>query len=184
MGLLGTIAKSVLRIFGSRNERAVRALLPIVQKINALEPSFRALGDEELRAKTGEFRARLVAGKSLDDLLPEAFAAVRETSRRYSVATRPRLHPLASCMLLSGSRSYAISVRRIVPRVASIQNRPLAGTSSPRGSWMIVGRAFSSKATSTAGNPAIVRVPFRLKARSRRAVPIRCGFVMPRGMTS
>ena len=67
-------------------------------------------------------------------------------------------------MLLSGSRSYSISVRRTVPRVASIQNRPLAGTSSPRGSWMIVGRAFSSKATSTAGNPAIVLVPFRLKA--------------------
>jgi len=82
MALLGTLAKSVVRIFGSRNERVVRALLPIVQKINSLEPSFQALRDEQLRAKTGEFRKRLAAGETLDDLLPEAFAAVREASRR------------------------------------------------------------------------------------------------------
>jgi preprotein translocase subunit SecA len=70
------------RIFGSRNERVLRQLGKTVAKINALEPEFQALSDEQLRAKTDEFRQRLADGATLDGLLPEAFATVREAARR------------------------------------------------------------------------------------------------------
>jgi len=70
------------RIFGSRNERVLRQLGKSVAKINALEPEYQALSDEQLRGKTDEFRKRLAAGETLDSLLPEAFATVREGARR------------------------------------------------------------------------------------------------------
>ena len=70
------------KIFGSRNDRAIKRMRKTVTEINALEPSFAALSDDELRAKTGEFRQRISDGESLDALLPEAFAAVREASKR------------------------------------------------------------------------------------------------------
>jgi preprotein translocase subunit SecA len=72
----------VKRIFGSQNDRELRRMAPIVEKINRLEPEFQLLSMEELRAKTGEFKERLARGEPLDDLLPEAFAAVREASVR------------------------------------------------------------------------------------------------------
>jgi len=72
----------IKKIFGSRNDRLVRQMSKRVKKINALEEQFQALSDEELKAKTVEFRARLDAGETLDDLLDEAFAAVREGSVR------------------------------------------------------------------------------------------------------
>jgi preprotein translocase subunit SecA len=74
-----TIAKS---LFGSANERKVRPLWANVAKINALEPRFVAMSDEELRGQTVAFRERLAKGETLDDLLPEAFAVVREASKR------------------------------------------------------------------------------------------------------
>jgi len=70
------------RIFGSRNERVLRQLGKSVAQINALEPKYQALSDDELRARTDEFRQRLAAGATLDSLLPEAFATVREAARR------------------------------------------------------------------------------------------------------
>ena len=70
------------KIFGSRNDRLVRQMSKRVKKINALEPEFQALDDEQLKAKTVDFRERLTKGETLDDLLPEAFAAVREGSVR------------------------------------------------------------------------------------------------------
>ena len=70
------------KIFGSRNERVLRRMGKTVQRINALEPEISALSDAQLRAKTAEFRERLSAGATLDDLLPEAFAVVREAGRR------------------------------------------------------------------------------------------------------
>ncbi len=69
-------------VFGSRNERLLRQMNKTVAKINALEPGLKSLSDDELRAKTGEFRKRLADGAKLDSLLPEAFAVVREASRR------------------------------------------------------------------------------------------------------
>jgi preprotein translocase subunit SecA len=70
------------RIFGDENTAAFKRAEPIVAKVNTLEPTFQALSDAELRRKTGEFRARLEKGETLDALAPEAFAAVREASRR------------------------------------------------------------------------------------------------------
>ena len=64
------------------NEKELKPLQPIVARINSLEPEFEKLGDAELRAKTDEFRDRIKNGSSLDELLPEAFAAVREAARR------------------------------------------------------------------------------------------------------
>src|SRR3990170_2513823 len=74
--------KWVTGILGDSNEKEVRRLAPIVGQINALEPEMQALSDAQLRAKTDEFRQRLAGGEPLDDLLPEAFAAVREASCR------------------------------------------------------------------------------------------------------
>ncbi len=70
------------RIFGSRNDRVLKGLARQVQAANALEPELKALSDEQLRGRTDEFRARIAAGASLDSLLPEAFAVVREAARR------------------------------------------------------------------------------------------------------
>ncbi|WP_306119502.1 MULTISPECIES: preprotein translocase subunit SecA [unclassified Roseitalea] len=76
------------KIFGSSNDRRVKSERPRVAQISALEPQMQALSDEELRAKTGEFRERLEQGAKLDDLLVEAFAVVREASVR-AVGMRP-----------------------------------------------------------------------------------------------
>ena len=70
------------QIFGSRNDRLVKQYRKTAERINALEPSLELLTDEQLRAKTQEFKDRVTAGESLDDLLPEAFAVVREGSKR------------------------------------------------------------------------------------------------------
>ena len=70
------------RIFGSRNDRLIKRYNKSVQRINALEPAISALSDEALRAKTAEFKERLAKGEVLDDLLPEAFAVVREAAKR------------------------------------------------------------------------------------------------------
>ncbi len=77
--MLGRIARS---IFGSANDRFVKKQFKTVQKINSLEPEISKLSDEELKAKTLEFRQRLKDGWTLDDLLPEAFAVVREAAKR------------------------------------------------------------------------------------------------------
>jgi preprotein translocase subunit SecA len=74
--------KLLTRVFGSRNARLIKRLGTEVERINALEPAVAALTDDQLRARTGEFRARLAQGEPLDGLLYEAFAVVREASRR------------------------------------------------------------------------------------------------------
>jgi preprotein translocase subunit SecA len=70
------------KLFGSRNDRLLKQMHKEVSKINALEPVFEALSDEELKAKTPEFKERIAQGEELDALLPEAFAVVREASKR------------------------------------------------------------------------------------------------------
>ena len=70
------------KLFGSHTDRELKRIYPIVDKIEALEPQFQALSDEELRAKTEEFKQRYQSGEDLDALLPEAFAAVREAAWR------------------------------------------------------------------------------------------------------
>ncbi len=76
------ISTLLTKIIGSRNDRTLKALRKIVKQINAMEPQFEALSDQELQAKTAEYRQRLVQGETLEQLLPEAFATVREASRR------------------------------------------------------------------------------------------------------
>ncbi|MGD8843794.1 MAG: preprotein translocase subunit SecA, partial [Gammaproteobacteria bacterium] len=70
------------KLFGSRNDRLLKRMSRVVARINALEPDLKSLTDTELRAKTDEFRKRLADGQTLDDLLPEAFAVVREAAMR------------------------------------------------------------------------------------------------------
>ena len=76
------LPKLLTSIFGSRNDRLLKQYRAVVQKINALEPAFEAFDDDALRAKTAEWRQQVSAGKGLDELLPEAFAAVREAGKR------------------------------------------------------------------------------------------------------
>src|SRR5512134_53559 len=79
LSMLGTL---LAKVFGTQNERELKKIRPIVEGINVLEPSVQALSAAQLRDKTAEFRQRLVSGATLDDLLPEAFAVVREAGRR------------------------------------------------------------------------------------------------------
>jgi preprotein translocase subunit SecA len=76
---LGSLAR---KLFGSSNDRRIKGYAPRVAAINALEPELQALTDDQLRARTAEFRARLADGGALDDLLVPAFATVREAAKR------------------------------------------------------------------------------------------------------
>ncbi|MBI4562521.1 MAG: preprotein translocase subunit SecA, partial [Candidatus Rokubacteria bacterium] len=74
---------AILRtLFGTKHERDVKRMRPLVEAMNALEPSLQSLSDQALRAKTDEFKRRLAEGEDLDDLLPEAFGVCREVARR------------------------------------------------------------------------------------------------------
>lgn len=75
----------VKKIFGDTNERDVKRLMKTVELINKIEPDFEKLSDEELQAKTAEFKARVEQGTTAEEILPEAFATVREASNGYWV---------------------------------------------------------------------------------------------------
>jgi preprotein translocase subunit SecA len=77
--MFGAVAR---KLFGTANDRVVRSLRPSVERINALEPKYQVLSDEELRAQTDVLRARLAAEETLDSILPDAFAVVREAAKR------------------------------------------------------------------------------------------------------
>ncbi|MCA9237042.1 MAG: preprotein translocase subunit SecA, partial [Planctomycetales bacterium] len=81
--ILGRFERGITALFGSANARYLKKLQPKVDAINALEPKYQALSDEELREQTDVFRRRLDAGESLDDILCEAFAVARESGRRF-----------------------------------------------------------------------------------------------------
>ena len=74
--------KSITKMFGSSDEKVIKKMQPYVDEVNALEPEFQRLSDDELRAVTVEFKRRITEGEDLDDLLPEAFAATREAAMR------------------------------------------------------------------------------------------------------
>ena len=74
--------KVLEKIFGTHSEREVKLLWPVVKKIEALRPQMVEMSDEQLKAQTQKFKERLAAGETLDDILPEAFATVREAARR------------------------------------------------------------------------------------------------------
>ncbi|MCW8982636.1 MAG: preprotein translocase subunit SecA, partial [Gammaproteobacteria bacterium] len=76
------VSKLFSKVFGSRNDRLVKRMFKLVEQINRLEPEFEALSDEQLKAKTAEFQQRIQEGAELDTILNEAFAVVREASKR------------------------------------------------------------------------------------------------------
>src|SRR5476649_1297379 len=76
------LAGFIHKIFGSANDRLIKQLDKPVEQINSFEPAMQALTDDQLKAKTGELKEKLNAGQTLDAILPEAFAVVREASRR------------------------------------------------------------------------------------------------------
>jgi len=82
MGLFDGIKGVFGKIIPSRNEKILKEVLPLVDSINSLEPEFEAMGNDQLRATTRKLRERLEKGETLEELLPEAYAAVRESSRR------------------------------------------------------------------------------------------------------
>ena len=77
--MIGTLLS---KVFGTKNEREIKRLLPMVERVNTMESQIASLSDIQLKEKTEEFKRRLDTGETLDDLLPEAFAVVREVSRR------------------------------------------------------------------------------------------------------
>jgi preprotein translocase subunit SecA len=91
------------KIFGSRNQREMKRLAPKVDLVNSFEPALKALTDEQLKGKTAEFKERLAKGETLDDILPEAFAVVREASQRV-MGMRPFDVQLLGGMILHEGR--------------------------------------------------------------------------------
>src|SRR5205814_8851715 len=90
------------KLGGDSSEREIKKLRPLVDQVNALEAEYKALSDDALRDKTTEFRGRFLAGETLDDLLPEAFAAVREAARRTIGKRHYDVQLLAGAVLHSG----------------------------------------------------------------------------------
>ena len=90
------------KLFGTHSERELKLIYPIVDKIEAMEPEFEKLTDEELKAKTPEFKKRLAEGATLDDILPEAFATVREASKRVLGMRHYRVQLIGGVILHQG----------------------------------------------------------------------------------
>lgn len=99
------IIKLAQKVFGSRNERIIRRHRKVVEKINQLEPEIAALTDEQLAAKTVEYRERYSQGETLDDLLPEAFATVREAGKRVLAMRHFDVQLIGGMVLHSGKIS-------------------------------------------------------------------------------
>lgn len=96
------------KLFGDANQNLINSVKPVIEKINSLEPDFEKLTDGQIKAKTDEFRERLKKGETLDDILPEAFAVVREASKR----TLDKRH--FDCQLMSGiflHRGYTVEMK-------------------------------------------------------------------------
>ena len=94
--------KIIDKIFGTHSERELKRIMPLVDKIEELRPSMQELSDEELRAKTNEFKKRLSDGETLDDLLPEAYAVVREAARRVLHQEHYRVQLICGVILHQG----------------------------------------------------------------------------------
>ena len=91
------------KIFGTQDEREIKKMSKLVDKINELEPEYADLTDEQLQKKTNEFKDRLKNGETLDDLLVEAFATVRETSKRITGKRHYDVQLIGGMILHSGS---------------------------------------------------------------------------------
>ena len=94
--------KIVQKIIGTRSEREVKRISPIIDKIESLRPTMQALSDIELREKTTEYKKRVQEGESLDDILPEAFATIREAARRVLNMEHYRVQLIGGLILHQG----------------------------------------------------------------------------------
>lgn len=99
---LGISVKVIDKVFGTHSERELKRIYPLVDKIEALRPAMQALSDEELRGKTQEYKKRLAEGETLDDLLPEAFATVREAAKRVLNMEHYRVQLIGGIILHQG----------------------------------------------------------------------------------
>jgi preprotein translocase subunit SecA len=108
-GLLQGFERAITRLFGSSNARYIRKLQTRVEAINALEAQFQELSNEELKEGTVKFRQRLAAGETLDDILVEAFATVREAGRRYLNMRHYDVQLIGGMVLHSGSIAEMIT---------------------------------------------------------------------------
>ena len=91
------------KIFGTHSENELKRIYPIVDRIEAMAPEVQALSDEELRAKTREFKNRLGDGETLDDILPEAYAVVREAAKRTLGMSHYRVQLIGGIILHQGA---------------------------------------------------------------------------------
>ena len=94
--------KLVEKVFGTHSQRELKRIMPLVDKIEGLRPAMQALSDEELRAKTDEYKKRHAEGESLDDLLPEVYATVREAARRVLNMEHYRVQLIGGIILHQG----------------------------------------------------------------------------------
>ncbi len=108
-GIGRSVERTITSLFGSSNARYIKKLQPMVQAINALEPRFEAMSDEELREQTFKFRKRLAAGETLDDILVEAFAVCREASKRVLGMRHYDVQLIGGAVLHSGSIAEMIT---------------------------------------------------------------------------
>src|SRR5688572_13251419 len=106
---LGRFERAITGLFGSANARFLKRLQPKVEAIGALEPKYQAMTDEELRAQTVDFRRRLEAGETLDDLLVEAFAVCREAGRRFIGLRHYDVQLMGGMVLHSGNISEMVT---------------------------------------------------------------------------
>ena len=94
--------KLVDKVFGTYSQREIKRIMPLVERIEGMRDGMMALSDAELRAKTAEYKARFQAGETLDDLLPEAFATVREAARRVLKMEHYRVQLIGGIILHQG----------------------------------------------------------------------------------
>ena len=107
------------KLFGTQSSKEIKRIMPLVHKIEGLRSQMMELSDEELRGKTMEFKKRLADGETLDDLLPEAYAVVREAARRVledGTLSRCRSSAALSCIRDVSPRCVPVKVRLWYPR--------------------------------------------------------------------
>ena len=125
------------KVLGDPNEKAIKKLAPIVKEMNALEPEYQKLTDEELRAKTEEFRSRLAGEEDLDDIIPETFAAAREAARRNLKQRHYDVQLMGGMVLHNGQIAEILVMRSVVPGqtpVHMMQSYPLG--------WNLINRSL------------------------------------------
>ena len=145
------------KIFGTRSQREIKKIQPTVDKILGLEEEYRALSEEALKAKTAEFKNRLEQGQTLDELLPEAFAAVREAADRV-LGMRPYPVQLIGGVVLHQGRIAEMKTgegKTLVAILPCYLNALTAFTWSPSTTiWPSATRSGWARSTATWGFPS------------------------------